>query len=198
MDIPRYALIAASVLLGLMLLGEWTQFSTAQQEAALPAVPMVETEAGGSDIANEMAVSSGVPQDDLDLPAVEDINLTSGQERASAGPSEGTAGRIVTVHTDTLEIKIDLEGGDIVGAALKNYPKTLDDPDDPFVLLERNAMRTYVAQSGLVGPDGIDQSQRARYRASQEVYTQTGGEPLEVVIDYAGTCLLYTSDAADE
>ena len=77
MDIPRYALIAASVLLGLMLLGEWTQFSTAQQEAALPAVPMVdtmvETEAGGSDVANEMAVSSGVPQDDLDLPAVEDI-----------------------------------------------------------------------------------------------------------------------------
>jgi YidC/Oxa1 family membrane protein insertase len=187
MDIPRYALIAASVLLGLMLLGEWTRFSTAQQEAAAPAVPMVETEAGGSDVANEMAVSSGVPQDDLDLPAVEDINLTSGQERASAGPSAATTGRIVTVHTDTLEIKIDLEGGDVVGAALKNYPKTLDDPDDPFVLLERNAMRTYVAQSGLVGPDGIDQSQRARYRASQEVYTQTGGEPLEVVIDYAGT-----------
>ena len=84
MDIPRYALIAASVLLGLMLLGEWTRFSTTQQEAALPAVPMVETEAGGSDVANEMAFSSGVPQDDLDLPAVEDINLTSGQERASA------------------------------------------------------------------------------------------------------------------
>jgi YidC/Oxa1 family membrane protein insertase len=187
MDIPRYALIAASVLLGLMLLGEWTRFSTAQQEAALPAVPMVETEAGGAYAANEMAVSSSAPQDDLDLPAVEDINLTSGQERASAGPSEATAGQIVTVHTDTLEIKIDLEGGDVVGAALKHYPKTLDDPDDPFVLLERNAMRTYVAQSGLVGPDGIDQSQRARYRASQEVYTQTGGEPLEVVIDYAGT-----------
>ena len=187
MDIPRYALIAASVLLGLMLLGEWTRFSTTQQEAALPAVPMVETEVGGSNVANEMAFSSGVPQDDLDLPAVEDINLTSGQERASAGPSEATTGRIVTVHTDVLEIKIDLEGGDVVGAALKNYPKTLDDPDDPFVLLERNTMRTYVAQSGLVGPDGIDQSQRARYRASQEVYTQTGGEPLEVVIDYAGT-----------
>jgi YidC/Oxa1 family membrane protein insertase len=147
----------------------------------------VETEAGGAYAANEMAVPSSAPQDDLDLPAVEDINLTSGQERASAGPSEATAGQIVTVHTDTLEIKIDLEGGDVVGAALKHYPKTLDDPDDPFVLLERNALRTYVAQSGLVGPDGIDQSQRARYRASQEVYTQTGGEPLEVVIDYAGT-----------
>ena len=34
---------------------------------------------------------------------------------------------------------IDLEGGDVVGAALKAYPKTLDDPSDPFVLLERNS-----------------------------------------------------------
>ena len=186
MDIPRYALIAASVLLGLMLLGEWTRFSAVQQEAALPVVPMVE-EAGVADFAGEMAATSSAPQDDLDLPAIEDINLASGQETASAGPSAATTGRIVTVHTDTLEIKIDLEGGDVVGAALKNYPKTLDDPNDPFVLLERNALRTYVAQSGLVGPDGIDQSQRAQYRASQEVYTQTGGEPLEVVIDYAGT-----------
>ena len=186
MDIPRYALIAASVLLGLMLLGEWTRFSAVQQEAALPVVPMVE-EAGVADFAGEMAATSSAPQDDLDLPAIEDINLASGQETASASPSAATTGRIVTVHTDTLEIKIDLAGGDVVGAALKNYPKTLDDPNDPFVLLERNALRTYVAQSGLVGPDGIDQRQRAQYRASQEVYTQTGGEPLEVVIDYAGT-----------
>ena len=34
MDIPRYALIAASVLLGLMLLGEWTQFSAKQRPLA--------------------------------------------------------------------------------------------------------------------------------------------------------------------
>ena len=75
-----------------------------------------------------------------------------------------------------LEIKIDLEGGDVVGAALKDYPKTLDDPADPFVLLERNAVRTYVAQSGLVGPDGIDQNQRARYRA-RKTFTPCQGEP---------------------
>ena len=42
MDIPRYALIATSVLLGLMLLGEWTQFSAKQQDAASPPTPMVE------------------------------------------------------------------------------------------------------------------------------------------------------------
>ena len=56
MDIPRYALIAASVLLGLMLLGEWSRFSTAQQEAALPAVPMVEAGTAAPDTQDEMAV----------------------------------------------------------------------------------------------------------------------------------------------
>ena len=184
MDIPRYALIAASVLLGLMLLGEWTRFSTAQQEAALPPVPMVEAEMAAPNTPDEMAVVSNTSQDNMDLPTVDDISITSGQAPDDASSAAAT-GRIVTVHTDVLEIKIDLEGGDVVGAALKNYPKTLDDPTDPFVLLERNAIRTYVAQSGLVGPDGIDQNQRARYRASQDVYTLSGGEPLEVVIDYA-------------
>ena len=81
-----------------------------------------------------------------------------------------TSSQIITVHTDVLEIKIDLEGGDVVGAALKNYPKTLDDPSDPFVLLERNAQRTYVAQSGLVGTDGIDQG-RARSTALPKMFT---------------------------
>ena len=44
MDIPRYALIAASILLGLMLLGEWTRFSSELQKPPEP-VAMVETTA---------------------------------------------------------------------------------------------------------------------------------------------------------
>ncbi len=185
MDIPRYALIAASVLLGLMLLGEWTRFSTAQQDASLPAVPMVDAGPVVPDTPGEVAVLGNTSQNGMDLPAAEDINLTNSQALEGASPSTTATGRIVTVHTDVLEINIDLEGGDVVGAALKNYPKTLDDPTDPFVLLERNALRTYIAQSGLVGPDGIDQSRRARYRASQDVYTLSPGESLDVAIDYA-------------
>ena len=186
MDIPRYALIAASVLLGLMLLGEWTRFSTAQQEAALPPVPMVETrtpalESGRSDFA------ATERETDADLPASEDIDLPAADTLASplAVPAD-TGSQIITIHTDVLELKIDLEGGDVVGAALKDYPKTLDDPSDPFVLLERNAQRTYVAQSGLVGTDGIDQGRRAQYRAAQDVYRLEGGLPQEVTIDYIG------------
>ena len=124
---------------------------------------------------------------DADLPASEDIDLPAADTLASplAVPAD-TGSQIITIHTDVLELKIDLEGGDVVGAALKDYPKTLDDPSDPFVLLERNAQRTYVAQSGLVGTDGIDQGRRAQYRAAQDVYRLEGGLPQEVTIDYIG------------
>ena len=186
MDIPRYALIAASVLLGLMLLGEWTRFSDAQREAALPPVPMVS--GGSSPTPYATSDNDVLAATDMDLPTGDDISLTGSQALDAPQPIVASAtGRIITVHTDVLEVKIDLVGGDVVGAALKNYPKTLDDPSDPFVLLERNATRTYVAQSGLVGPDGIDQKERATYRAERNVYELSGNEPLEVTIEHVGT-----------
>jgi len=185
MDIPRYALIAASVLLGLMLLGEWTRFSDAQQEATLQPVPMVSADSSPVPSASHNEVIAAT---DMDLPTGDDISLTGSQALDVSQPIVASAtSRIITVHTDVLEVKIDLVGGDVVGAALKNYPKTLDDPADPFVLLERNATRTYVAQSGLVGPDGIDQKERATYRAERDVYEQSGNEPLEVTIEHVGS-----------
>ena len=188
MDIPRYALIAASVLLGLMLLGEWTRFSDAQREAALPPVPMVSADSSPTPYTTSDNDVDVVAAADLDLPTGDDISLNGSKALDAPQPIvASTTGRIITVHTDVLEVKIDLVGGDVVGAALKNYPKTLDDPSDPFVLLERNATRTYVAQSGLVGPDGIDQKERATYRAERDVYKLSGSEPLEVTIEHVGS-----------
>ena len=184
MDIPRYALIAASVLLGLMLLGEWTRFSDAQRDAVLPSVPMVSVDSSPTQYAG---TDGGVATaTDMDLPTGDDISLASSRALDEPQPIVASAtGRIITVHTDILEIKIDLVGGDVVGAALKNYPKTLDDPTDPFVLLERNATRTYVAQSGLVGRDGIDQKERATYRAERDFYELSGADFLEVTLEHA-------------
>ncbi len=60
--------------------------------------------------------------------------------------------RIIQVYTDVLQLAIDLEGGDIVELALPKHLAKLDDPDARFVLLEQNDTRTYIAQSGLIGP----------------------------------------------
>ena len=180
MDIPRYALIAASVLLGLMLLGEWTRFSEEQQTAALPAVPMVAP-------AETYPSPAPTPKADSDLPVNEDVDLASQAVTESArSDSESVTGQLITVHTDTLEVMIDLNGGDVVGTALKSYPKTLAAPDNPFVLLERNAQRTYIAQSGIVGSDGIDSKERATYASQQAFYELGANESLEVALTYAG------------
>ena len=180
MDIPRYALIAASVLLGLMLLGEWTRFSEEQQTAALPAVPMVAP-------AETYPSPAPTPKADSDLPVNEDVDLASQAVTESArSDTESVSGQLITVHTDTLEVMIDLNGGDVVGTALKSYPKTLAAPDDPFVLLERNAQRTYIAQSGIVGSDGIDSKERATYASQQAFYELGANESLEVALTYAG------------
>ena len=57
MDIPRYALLAASALLGFMLLGEWTRYSAEQDSAQRPQVPMVDA------FAPSATISQAAPQD---------------------------------------------------------------------------------------------------------------------------------------
>lgn len=77
---------------------------------------------------------------------------------------------LISVNTDRYEIKINPVGGDIVYAALKQHNATKDS-NTPFVLLENNAARTYVAQSGLMGRDGIDTAEgRAVYTSPSISY----------------------------
>ena len=182
MDIPRYALIAASLLLGLMLLGEWTRF-TADEQALIPASPIVESTTKKDSptlLGDPTTTFDQSPQDDL--PSDEDLAQSSSADIYNGISAQASS--LVRVTTDVLEIIIDLEGGDVVGAALRDYPKTLADPSDPFVLLERNGQRTYVAQSGLVGPDGIDRQARALYRTDRPSYELTSGNTLDIDLHY--------------
>ena len=77
-------------------------------------------------------------------------------------------GRYIEVRTDILEMTIDLKGGDIVTANLLAYPQSIDS-ELPFILIDpRNS---YAAQSGLIGPDGIDSGPaRAQYQSDLDVY----------------------------
>ena len=100
-----------------------------------------------------------------------------------AAPVKDTG--LITVTTDRYDIKINPEGGDIVYAALKQYNATLDS-DEPFVLLENDSNRVYVAQSGLIGPNGIDTAAgRANYSHTASSYAmQKGQQTLAVPLTY--------------
>ena len=96
------------------------------------------------------------------------------------------AGQFISVSTDRYDIKIDPVGGDVVSASLKQYNAVLGG-DEPFVLLESGqGERTYVAQSGRLGQDGIDTSMgRATYISPQAHYVlnETSGT-LQVPLIY--------------
>ncbi len=105
-----------------------------------------------------------------------------GQSQLSAATNTN---RYVTVTTDTLTLSIDLVGGDIVVADLVKYPVT-QGSNDSYSLLRAENVGLYVAQSGLVGPNGPDANADGRpfYATLQKDYTLTG-DTLEVPLTWA-------------
>ncbi|NMH66797.1 membrane protein insertase YidC [Shewanella salipaludis] len=102
---------------------------------------------------------------------------------------------LITVKTDQLDVKINPVGGDIVYAALVAHKMELDN-DQPFVLLEQTKDFTYIAQSGLIGRDGIDSSAkgRAHFSAQNTEYQLAADQDsLEVPLTYvAANGVTYT------
>jgi len=98
---------------------------------------------------------------------------------AQAQPSS----ELIHVETDVLRLVIDPRGGEIVEVLLPEYPAAVDQKDVPFVLMERNQRRTYVAQSGLLGKDGVDSQGPALYSADATQYQLAEGQDeLSVVL----------------
>lgn len=81
------------------------------------------------------------------------------------------ANRIVDVHTDVLNVKIDTLGGNVIETSLPAYPAEIKS-QAPVVLLNTNPDTYYVAQSGISSPQGPDtQKGQAQYSVAQKSYT---------------------------
>lgn len=185
MDFQRTLLIGAIALLSFMLLTEWVAFKDAKTTAAQPtASRLISSEPDGLPAANsELPLAPAVTAPstgDEDLPQAPEA-IADQQAAAPMVAESGTGSDIITVHTDVLQVAIDLQGGDIVELALPEHLEDIDAPDQPFVLLEQNERRIYVAQSGLIGPNGIDSESRAHFTATQSRYElEPGADELQV------------------
>ncbi len=178
MDLQRSLLIGAIVLLSFMLLTEWVAFKDEKSAA---------TEQQATRLINAdqpQAETTELP-DTADIPpaATEDIPSVPGaaDQDNEVATVPAASSRLVEVFTDSLQLAIDLQGGDIIELALPRHLAELDTPDVPFVLLEQNQTRTYIAQSGLIGPDGIDGQQRATFTSATSRYSMQEGEDTLVV-----------------
>lgn len=87
-----------------------------------------------------------------------------------------TKGRVITVSNDVFRLKIDTLGGDVVESELLNYAQELDS-EARFALLENKNGKIYIAQSGLVGKDGIDTAAgRAAYQVDGDNFVLAEGQ----------------------
>jgi YidC/Oxa1 family membrane protein insertase len=139
-----------------------------------PTAPVGESGAPREDDAPDVRDESDVPDETL----IGDVEPAAPPDVAAPVSEE----RLVRVTTDKLELWIDRLGGDIVRVQLPEH-RLANDRDVPFLLLNRGDGHIYVAQSGLIGPDGPDAGgERPRYRSQAGTYTLNDGDRFVVTL----------------
>lgn len=176
MNMQRNLLIGALGVIAFMLLIEWTAFKEQHQEAQIAALEQIEADAAATPRASADITAMTAPApDDAELPS-----LPAPASAPSITATESAAPQVEVVTPNFLA-HIDLVGGDIIDLSLQQFLRKVD-KDDPFRLLEQNVRRTYVAQSGLIGPNGTDTSAgRPQFNAAAERFEmQPGADTLNV------------------
>ncbi|WP_334054308.1 membrane protein insertase YidC [Pasteurella multocida] len=114
--------------------------------------------------------------------ATEQVKVSSDVPASSASSSSDIAttaqaqGRIITLENDVFRLEVDTLGGDVVHSELLKYDAELNS-NTPFTLLTNKANHVYIAQSGLVGKDGIDtKAGRANYQVDGDTFKLTDGQ----------------------
>lgn len=170
MDLTRFSLYTALAAITYLMLLAWQEDYPPVVSSA-PATEIPQITESATPVAADLPLA--VPATNNDTPA--DAPATN--LNVSANPVASTsAENLVSVSTDTFELTINLVGGDLVGLALPQYLKQLNVPDDLFEVLEQSPGRNYVAQSGLIGRNGIDAPERAMYSSAARDYSLANGE----------------------
>ena len=172
MDIQRLVLLGALSISAYMLILAWNEDyntptfadpSTVQQPVATaPAIPSTE-------LPNNASATGA-----NDIPAV----VPAAKQAVISSMESIVSSQFVEVHSDTLNVTIDLVGGDIVNVSLPEYALHVETPNIPLTLLQNSGALVYIAQSGLIGPNGPDASPDGRpvYRADFSEYSLAESE----------------------
>lgn len=175
MNLLRNALIGGIVLVSFLLIIRWNEFQERKFE---------ETQLQQSSANNSERVAPSIPSEQPQAPNGEEVPDAPASDSKDAVEFTTNADndRQIHISTDTLDLVIDTNGGDIVRLALPQYYAKLHEKDNPFVLLNNNDTSTYIAQSGLVGPNGTDgKNGRPRFSAASSDYTLEPGKDTLVV-----------------
>ena len=169
MDVKRNLLLVGLAVVSYLMLLAWNKDYPVQPEIVNTS-PSVQT--------TDSLPSANINSSTNDLPQVQ------GQQNPVIAPAQSTS-TLITISTPFQLVTIDLLGGDIVKLALPQFPTSLKQENDPFILLN-NSNLVYIAQSGLIGANGPDASTTGRplYQSAQTEYSIIDGQ---LVVDLTTT-----------
>ncbi len=176
MDMQRIAILLGLAVTSYLLILAWNDDYGSQPQQN----PVYEQTDSIADTSNDYGQVAGIPAADGLVDVVPKLEESRVPDPVTPA---GQRSHRIQVKTDVLDLVIDLEGGDIVRVALPAFPVEIETPDVPFLLVDpRNS---YAAQSGLIGPDGIDKSDgRPLYQAASKKYEMAGTDLLEIDLLY--------------
>jgi YidC/Oxa1 family membrane protein insertase len=159
MDIRRIMLVAASGMLSYAL---WTAWQVDYpQSTPVHTSTVTSTQTPGSILPTLVGSDSSKPeraQTDADFPNMSDDKKDDA--------------RFVSIKTDVLDLSIDLNQGDVVGAQLTEYPESVTHKNKPFTLLSDSSSTRYVANSSiLVVEHNALQHMTSEFHAERTNYT---------------------------
>lgn len=171
----RIAILAAMFVTAYLLILAWQKdYGNAAPAAAQASSTVVSQQTSTADIPSGHAAATGA----TDIPSsATPAPVASGSKPASQNDN------LIEVKTDVYHLWIDPKGGDVVRAELLLHNLSHNQADKPFVILENDATRTYVAQSGLIGNNGPDADKNGRpgYETESRQFVMPAGQKQLVV-----------------
>ncbi|MGD8829336.1 MAG: membrane protein insertase YidC [Pseudomonadales bacterium] len=178
-EVQRILLLIGLAATGYLMILAWNDDFILSQKTPTEYGAAPEPESGTE--APALDTAGGPAAGDSDVPDASLIGPSAAEHPPVPAAAQPVAERLIRVETPELKVWIDRRGGDIVRVELPAYPVSIEEPDVPYLLLDHGRGRTYIAQSGLIGADGVDAGgERPLYDAAASDYRMTDGEPLEV------------------
>jgi YidC/Oxa1 family membrane protein insertase len=163
MDIRRFAIIFGLAISTYFLILSWNDDYGQATVANAPIAQTTAIQAGDSPPASDIIAAGESSVDESDIPTI-----VPAISEPVIEVFENT--QLIQIKTDVLNVTINPLGGEIVEVSLPAYPADIAEKDIPFVLMENNARRVYVAQSGLLDSKGKQWEKFQAYSTSQVNY----------------------------
>ncbi len=168
----RFFLLAGLLLVGLQLWVAWEKdYGPRPAEVPLSTTPATPAAVGDDGV----PTTAAAPSAPADVPAAP-AEPAATPAVPAAGQPAAEAGRLVRIESDVLRLTVSTRGAEILEAELPGYPVSLERRDVAVKLLNQDAQRYFIAQSGLVASERKAPDHTTEFQIDGDAFALADGQ----------------------